>query len=72
MLIRDLQTTLKKRYLNAAKGEQVLSLYLFGIEFADQLSGVALYDLCEAAGLSRSYGTELAKARKLAPYVSLK
>lgn len=72
MQTQELATILKDRCLTAAKGEQVLSLNLVGIECAEALEGQSLQELCEIAGLPRSYGTELSKARRLAPYVQLK
>jgi len=72
MQVDQLAKLLGDNYRTAAKGEKVLSLYLFGIKFCRELDGHALGDLCEQAGLARSYGTESAKARRLAPHVILR
>lgn len=72
MLINDLAGILGAKYRSAAKSEQVLSPCQFDIGFARELEGQSLQDLCELAGLPRSYGTELSKARRLAPHVSLR
>lgn len=63
---------LRKRYQSAGSGNQVVSIYLFGIEFADALIGKPLREICEEAGISVAYATEIAKARKLAPFVQLR
>jgi hypothetical protein len=72
MQTSSLAEILKKRYDTAGSGNQVVSIYLFGIEFADVLAGKPLKEICAEAGISVAYATELAKARKLAPFVQLR
>ena len=66
-LVQKLRATLQ-----AHDGKAYPSLHLFGIRFSDELKGHNLSLICEDAGVSKSYGTEVSKGRKLAPWVELK
>ena len=61
-------------YHQAEKGEQSMNIRLFGIKYANQIkaSNFSTCEIAEAAGLSRSYGTEISKGVKLSKYVQLK
>ena len=72
MRASDLSAEFGKRYHSAAKGQTVVTIHLFGIEFADQLSGHNLKEICAAARVPSAYGTELRKGMRLAEFVSLK
>jgi 5-methylcytosine-specific restriction protein B len=63
---------LKQMYNDAAKGEQALSVHLFGIKYAKDIDGMSTHEIAERAGLPRSYGTEIRKGVNLARYVELK
>ena len=52
-------------------GKAYPAVHLFGIEFADQLDGHNLGEICENSGLSKNYSTEISKGRKLAAFVTL-
>jgi hypothetical protein len=48
------------------------AVHLFGILYADDLEGQSSSLICEEAGISKNYGTEISKGRRLAPYVEVK
>ncbi len=68
----DLAAILRDRYHHAAKGDVALSIHLFGIEFADQLAGHSLKDICAQADVPVSYQVEINKGMRIAPHVQLK
>lgn len=72
MTIDDAAKVLARRYQQAEKGQKVTQLYLFGIEYADQIESFSMSDLAIRAGLSKTFGTELNKAVNLAQFVKLK
>jgi hypothetical protein len=72
MTIGELAKTLGDRYACAPTGDKVLSLYLFGVEYADTLEGVSLKSLFQEAFIPESYGAELSRARRLAGFVAVK
>lgn len=72
MTEQELISQLKARYETANDREAVLAIHLFGIAFADELSGQQINTIAEAATGHRSYGSEIRKGMRLAPYVSLK
>jgi hypothetical protein len=64
---------LSKRYQKAERGkEKALSIHLFGIEFASQISYLSARDIIVTAGLHESYKTELRKGINLSEYVRLR
>ena len=69
MRTNELSAELRSLYHGAAKGEKVTSIHLFGIRFADRLSGHSLRDVCLGADLPLSYVTEIQKGVRLAPHV---
>ncbi len=72
MTITDLARILRNAH---ADGEgdmtQALNIHIFGIEYADSLSGVSLAELVKLAGIPPSYNRELAKGKRLSAYVRL-
>lgn len=61
-------------YHNAQRGDAVVMIHLFGIQYADQIkgSGAAVKDIVAAAGISESYVIEVHKGIKLAKYVRVR
>ena len=72
MTIDEAAKLLSSRYENAEKGQQITQLYLFGIEFADEIGNFSMTDLAIRAGISKTLGTELNKAVNLAQFVRLR
>ncbi len=72
MRIEDLASDLATAYERAAHGDKVVSIYLFGIRNAADIAGKSPYEIALRAGLPRSYGTEIAKAVRLAEHVILR
>ncbi|MDF3361104.1 hypothetical protein HLM50_08505 [Sulfitobacter sp. Ks41] len=72
MRTADLANTFADRYHNAAERQVVVSIHLFGIEFAEQLKGQNIQEICKLARVPKSYGTEIRKGMRLAPHVELK
>ena len=58
-------------YRNAATGEAVAMIHLFGIRYAEEIraSGASYKDVANAARIPESYGTEIGKGVKLSDYV---
>ncbi len=71
MQTEQLATLLKAACEQAPHGERVATMHLFGIQYADELKG-RFHEVAELSGIGRSFGAELGKGAKLAPYVSLK
>ena len=67
----SLAELLRRQYDAAPENRKVASIHLFGIEHRQALIGINKQELAERAGLSRSYGTELAKAAVLGEYVEI-
>jgi len=72
MRIEELANELADAYRRAAHGDKVVSIYLFGIRNAANIAGSSPYEIAVRAGLPRSYGTEIAKAIRLAEHVTLR
>lgn len=71
MTTDDLIMTLRQRYETADSREVVLTIHLFGIEFARQLDGQPVNTIAEAATGHKSYGSEIRKGIRLAKHVRL-
>ncbi len=71
MTAEQLAEELRKR-LHLHGGSAYPAVYLFGIEFARELNGQKLREICALADISPNYAAELTKARKLAPFVEIK
>ena len=72
MTTNELAQIFKDRYHTAPKGLVVTTIHLFGIEFADALSGQPLKEICARASVPVSYYTEIHKGIRLAEFVSIK
>ena len=72
MTTDDLARIFKERYHTAPKGSVVIATHLFGIEFARELAGHPLKEICLHAGVPPSYATEIYKGVRLSQFVSLK
>lgn len=59
-------------YRKSEKGESSTAVHLFGIKYAAALQGKNIELICEAAGLTKSWGTEVRKGMRLARYVEIK
>ncbi|WP_425589490.1 HTH-like domain-containing protein [Qipengyuania sp. DGS2-2] len=70
MQIEDLATLLSERVANAATGERVTQIHLFGIEYAEEI-GDAATRVVQASDIDDSYATEVRKGMRLAKYVRL-
>jgi 5-methylcytosine-specific restriction protein B len=66
MIEQELIDILKDMYENAQNGEQVSSIHLFGIEYAEELVNKDIKKIAIEATGNKSYQTEIAKGRKLA------
>lgn len=67
----ELGLILRHMYDDAAEGEKVAHIHLFGIKYAEdiQAAGMIAREVIQASGLKASYQSELSKAMKLAKYV---
>lgn len=75
MTFEALVSALRELHSDAAKGEKVTAIHLFGIRYSLELSTFAMSDLskiAEDAGLSPKYGTEIRKMVRLSKYVEEK
>jgi hypothetical protein len=74
MTLQELGKTLQEMYFNSKKGESVVMIHLFGVKYAHEIkkSGASKREIVEAAGISKSYATELSKAVRLAEFVQPK
>ena len=68
---RDAAERLKRMY-NNAKGTKALQIHLFGIKYAEDLADLDVKAVVKAAGVPKSYPTEIRKMMKLARHVTLK
>lgn len=71
-MLRDLSGVLHDAWAQAPEGEIVVRIHLFGIKYADELQGVDLRALVDAAEIPKPYATEIRKGMRLADYVTLK
>ena len=64
---------LKTAYRGAAKGEKAVTVHLFGVKYADDLSEQgALAEIVRDAGLPLTYQTEVKKGMNLSRFVDVK
>lgn len=65
---------LREAYDNAPRGQQVASIHVFSVYYADCIERERLNkkEILKAAGLPESYQTEISKGMNLAQYVSVK
>lgn len=71
MQIERLGTLLAERVSKAQDRDRMLTIQLFGIEYAKEI-GSGANKVIQAAGLQKSLATELRQGIKIAPYVALK
>lgn len=67
----NLSKKLKEMYLTADKGNRVAAIHVFGIKYSEQLIGKNATEIAIAAGISKSYGTEISKGVKLSKFATL-
>ncbi len=72
MTTAELAATFRDRYHNAGERKVAVSVHLFGIEFASDLDGHRLNEICEMASVPLSYQVEIRKGMNLSEYVVLK
>ena len=72
MTSNELTQELRAAANGAPSGGKVLTLNLFGIEFAEHLKDKNLPDLVERAGISRTFSSELRRGMRLSEFVALK
>ncbi len=74
MTLSELGEKLASMYQDAPEKESVAMIHLFGIKYAEQIKdlNVSCAALAKAAGLNKSYSTEISKGIKLAKYVAVK
>ncbi|MFT4743015.1 MAG: hypothetical protein ACI91Z_000989 [Yoonia sp.] len=63
---------LKLAWHQAGEKKVALSIHLFGIDFAHQLKGHRIEDICIGAEVPKSYGTEIRKGIRLSEFVERK
>lgn len=71
MQVQELGKLLAERVRAAPDRDRMLTIQLFGIEYADAI-GSGSNKVVEAAGLLKSLSTELRQGVKIAPYVTLR
>lgn len=69
MHLMELAHELQRAYGEAQRGEKVTMIHLFGIKFAQELQQHSIRELVHAAGLNKSYITEISKGARLARHV---
>jgi len=70
----DLADVLRDYHRRAPEGSKTIAIHYFGVKFADLLTPYStpqLRQLASRAGLPESYGDELYKMRRLAPYIAI-
>ncbi len=72
MNVGEAASELRRMYQNALQGEQVVSIHLFGIKYAEEVERFTASEIVRQAGLQASYATEVNKGKNLAKYVELK
>lgn len=72
MALLELAHKLRRAYTEAPEGEKVTMIHLFGIRHAQELQRHSIRELAHAAGLNKSYITEIGKGIRLARYVDVR
>jgi hypothetical protein len=75
MRLEELSQQLKEMWAQSPSGERVATMHLFSIRYCNELADFKvreLSDLSEAAGGTRTYGTEMNKMVNLSKYVQEK
>lgn len=70
----ELSIKLKSMHDNAAKGEKVTMILLFGIQYGEVIreNKYSFKEIAENAQISEKYGTEINKGANLSKYVKVK
>ena len=74
MTVDEAARMLKEMYAVGAtkgRGRATTGIHLFGIKYADELSGLSVKEIVLKAGISDKYVTEVNKGRRLAEYVKV-
>lgn len=73
MTLIQLGEKLKEMYFGSKDGESVVMIHLFGIKYAAEIKelGASASSIALAAGIQKSYGTEISKGIKLAKFVTV-
>ena len=71
MTSEQLAAELKNAVEKAGSGERVVAIHLFGVRFSKHLKRRNLREIAALAGIPESYGTEIGKGAKLAPFVTI-
>jgi len=72
MRIDEAAKILASMYNNSPEREKALHVHLFGIKYADEVSGMPLGEVAIRAGITEAYKTEIRKGMNMARYVQLK
>ena len=72
MTLKELGSKLFIAYSESARNEQIVSLHLFGIKYADDIKKFGIKEVVDESGIKSSLRTELNKGVNLAKYVKLK
>ena len=54
-----------------AGGSKTTAIHVFGIKYANELSGLPIKEIVRQSGLSETYPTEIYKGIRLAEYVKM-
>jgi 5-methylcytosine-specific restriction protein B len=74
MTLNQLGEKLREMYFGSGEGEAVAMTHLFGIKYAAEIKelGASATSIALAAGIQKTYGTEINKGIKLAKFVTIK
>jgi hypothetical protein len=73
MTLKEAAHILAQRYRSAEFGKnKALSIHLFAIEFAEQISHLSIAELVRSADIPHSYQVEINKGINLAAHVKLR
>lgn len=74
MTLHQLSEKLSDMYLTSQDGEAVAMIHLFGIKYSSEIraSGASTRAIAIAAGIPKSFGTEINKGVKLSRFVYLR
>ena len=72
MQINEASRILADMYAKAEPREKAVTIHLFGIKYADQITDMSAREIVVGAGLPESYKTEIRKGINLAKYVEVR
>jgi hypothetical protein len=67
MMTTEVLATMKRAIESSPRKGYVAELHLQTIKYAEALEGVTGKEFCDALGIGKSFATEFAKMRKIAP-----